>query len=213
MAEMTKNERITQRTYDLTAKDWAREHGNTEYWQEEFRIFKGMMPRGRVLDVGCGYGRDYHFFRDDGYEYVGLDLCGSFLGEMHSRFGEAKIVQADMRSIPDLFPENSFDGFWAAASLLHIEKKDIKEVLCGIKRAVRPNGIGFISLKEGDGERLVQEPRENWSAEDIRFFAFYNKPEFINILVDCGIALIMFRKRGRKGDPAWLEFFVKCIKV
>lgn len=211
MLDMRENERITQGTYDLVAKDWAREHNNTEYWLEEFKTFSRMLPRGKILDIGCGWGKDYALFRDAGYDYTGLDFSGAFLAEMRERFSDAKCVQANMRSIP--FKENSFDGFWAAASLLHIEKKDIKEVLHGIRQIVRPDGIGFISLKEGEGERLVQESRGNWSADDIRFFSFYHEFEFADILLDCGILPVIIRKRARKGDPAWLEFFVKCIKV
>ena len=210
MQQMTERERITQETYYAIASDWAREHGNTEYWRQEFEMFRRMMPRGRVLDIGCGYGRDYHFFRDAGYDYVGLDSCGNFLADMHARFPEAKLVQANMSSIPNLFRENSFNGFWAAASLLHIEKKDIKGVLNGIKRKVRPNGIGFISLKKGEGERIVRMEREGWASEDVRFFAYYHEREFTKILIDCGIAPIGIHKREAHEDT-WLEFFVKCI--
>jgi len=212
MSYATENERITQRTYGAIAGDWAKENNNIEYWRDEFEIFRSVMLTGRVLDVGCGYGRDYHFFRDAGYDYVGLDLCDSFLAEMEQLFPEAVLVKANMRSIPDLFDESSFDGFWAVASLLHIEKEDIGNVLQGIVRVVKDGGMGFISLKMGDGERVVSEVRDGWSAEDVRFFAYYQVEEFMRVLRKVGLRVIGNNERT-SGNTTWLEFFVRCDKV
>jgi len=213
MSYATENERITQRTYGAIAGDWAKEHDNIEYWRDEFEIFRSAMPKGRILDVGCGYGRDYHFFRDAGYDYVGLDLCDGFLVAMGQLFPEAVLVKANMRSIPDLFDESSFDGFWAAASLLHIEKEGIGNVLRGIVRVVKDGGMGFISLKMGEGEGIVTESHNGeWSAKDERFFAYYQVEEFMRILRRVGLRVIGSNERT-SGNTTWLEFFVRCDKV
>lgn len=214
MAGMFESERITQKTYNLTAKDWARDHNNTDYWREEFKTFSLLLPKGKVLDVGCGYGRDYAMFRDAGYAYVGLDFSCAFLAEMRKRFPEAKIVNANIRSIPALFAEDSFDGFWAAASLLHIEKSSIKDVIRGIRQVVKPAGIGFISVKKGDGEGIVSETRNGWAAEDKRFFAYYQLQEFSQILTEAGFTPILSGESRRNiGDTKWLEFIVRCDKL
>jgi hypothetical protein len=50
--------------------------------------------------------------------------------------------------------QNEFDGVWACASLLHVPRKEIDDVLERIILALRPEGICYLSFKEGDGERL-----------------------------------------------------------
>ena len=50
--------------------------------------------------------------------------------------------------------QNEFDGVWAYASLLHVPRKEIDDVLERIILALRPEGICYLSSKEGDGERL-----------------------------------------------------------
>ena len=59
------------------------------------------------------------------------------------------------------FPSGSFDGFWASASLLHIPKNKIHQVLSDIKNIIKPNGIGFISLKQKThlGAGLITEDK------------------------------------------------------
>jgi hypothetical protein len=133
-------------------------------------------------------------FRDAGYDYVGLDFSG-------------------MRSIPALFGKDSFDGFWAAASLLHIEKSGIKDVLYGIRQVVKPDGIGFISVKKGRGEGIVSQTRDGWVAEDKRFFAYYQLQEFSQTLQDAGFTPMLSGESDRNiGDTKWLEFTVRCGK-
>ena len=59
--------------------------------------------------------------------------------------GQAHFVLMDFQYLK--FPPRSFDGFWAAASLLHTPKRKIKSVLGNIHKILKPEGVGFISLK------------------------------------------------------------------
>jgi ubiquinone/menaquinone biosynthesis C-methylase UbiE len=170
---------ITLNTYNHAAKDWMVEHNDPWYWVEESRIFKKLLPSGNILDIGCGYGRDCHlFFPSKDYTYLGLDFSSELLREARWLFPSAQFIMADMRYMP--FAENSFDGFWASASLLHIEKNAIREVLNDIKRIMRDNAMGFIALKKGEGEGIEvnNSHKYGWAIEDKRFFAYYDQDEF-----------------------------------
>jgi len=59
---MMNEEEVTQKTYNRIAEKWAAEHSETDYWQKEFKVFTELLPQGKVLDVGCGPGRDYQLF-------------------------------------------------------------------------------------------------------------------------------------------------------
>ena len=216
MADITEreSERITRETYDAAAEDWARDQSDPEFWRKEFEAFHSILPKGKILDIGCAYGRDYPMFRDAGYDYVGLDFSSAFLANMQEDFPEANLINGNMRAIPGIFREDLFDGFWAVASLLHIEKSDVRDVLKGIRQVVRPDGIGFISLKQGEGEEIVSETRDGWAVLDKRFFAYYQLDEFSQILRESGFEPILTGESSRVvGNTTWIEFFVRCSKA
>jgi len=73
--------------------------------------------------------------------------------------------------------DSTFDGIWACASLLHVPRAEIEDVLHRFARALKPQGVLLITLKEGCGEGL---------AEDGRFFAYYQLDEFAQILLHIG---------------------------
>lgn len=50
-----------------------------------------------------------------------------------------------------------FDGIWAAASLIHVPKSELKDVMSRIGRALKPKGIFFVNFKHGEGEYTQEE--------------------------------------------------------
>jgi len=99
------------------------------------------------------------------------------------------------------FPAGEFDGFWAAAVLLHIPKERIDEALKKIKKVVKPSGVGFISVKQGEGEK-TDEATGRW-------FAYYGQDEFTDVLRKNGYKVLEAGIRPTEGETTWLTFFVK----
>ena len=100
-------------------------------------------------------------------------------------------------NVYDLDFSQKFDGFWAAASLLHIPKSRIPDALQRIRTNVRKGGIGFISLKQGDGEG----PDEKTG----RWFSYYQAGEFEQKLEGRGF---QNRQVGRAGgEQGHLAYF------
>jgi len=194
----------TKDTYNRIAEKWATEHNTPEKWQKEYDTFSRLFPKGKILDVGCGGARDYAFFQKGDYDYMGVDYSEGLLQEGRKQFPEAKFVEGDILDLP--FGENEFDGFWAIASLLHIPKRKIRKALREIRRVVKRNGIGFIVFKKGKGERVV---RDEDDPEDERFFAYWQKEEFQEVLEKSGFELLKFLERPVSEKTIWLEFFVK----
>ncbi|MDQ2102534.1 class I SAM-dependent methyltransferase [Azospirillum isscasi] len=120
--------------------------------------FTALLPSGgHVLDAGCGAGRDLIGFKAAGLEAKGLDIS----------HGLAAIAQKNSRlpvSVGDLhyppFAPASFDGIWAMASLLHIERDNIQSVLCSLYDLLVPCGVLFASVKRGAG--LVCDRKGRW---------------------------------------------------
>ena len=74
MTMLSPEEVKTQEAYKKIAGSRNKTHANPEFWRSEFEQFKKLLPSGKVLDVGCGGGRDALLIKNEGYEYVGVDL-------------------------------------------------------------------------------------------------------------------------------------------
>src|SRR3989338_574275 len=95
------------------------------------------------------------------------------------------------------FPDRTFDGFWAAASLLHIPKHELHRALGELRRVVKLRGIGFITMKEDEGERMV----ETNESGDERFFAFYSNTEFAGHLTENGFRILKSERDTHEYNP------------
>jgi ubiquinone/menaquinone biosynthesis C-methylase UbiE len=73
------------------------------------------------------------------------------------RIPKVKFIVGDMTKMD--FPKESFNGVFAHASLLHVPKKIVPKVLGSIHKILRTNGILYLALKEGVGEKEVEEER------------------------------------------------------
>ena len=122
-------------------------------------------PGGRVLDVGCGSGRDLRIFRSRGFDAVGMDASNALV-QLAREFSGASCTS--MR-FEDVRFRESFDAVWACASLLHVPKRRLIPILRRLRRSLIGKGVLFASVKLGQGEVLDA---------DGRFFAYYQPDEF-----------------------------------
>jgi ubiquinone/menaquinone biosynthesis C-methylase UbiE len=99
-----------------------------------------------------------------------------------ARAHQLPLLLGDMRHLP--VRDNALDGVWVCASFLHIPKHDAPLVLGELRRALRPGGVLFISIKRGQGQRWVAH-----STGGQRFFVFYQEDELDALLVESGFAV------------------------
>ena len=105
-------------------------------------------PGGHVLDAGCGAGRDSRYFLAQGYQVTALDAS-----ERMAALAAAHIGQPVLRmAFQDVAFESCFDAIWASASLLHVPKREIGDVLGRLSRALKPRGVLYASFMYGEGE-------------------------------------------------------------
>ena len=143
--------------YNLYAKDYVSTTQSIDFRliQDRFlSALKSAFPEAgtkdiRILDFGCGSGRDSKYFLEHGYEVSALD--GS---EELCRYAAtyAGIPVRNMR-FEDFREINCYEGIWACASILHLPYKDLTEVLSNIYEALVPDGIFYTSFKYGVGEK------------------------------------------------------------
>lgn len=65
----------TINAYNKIAKSFSDTHPDTIY-SAEFAKFKTLLNGKKVLEIGCGTGRDAELFVNAGLDYTGVDLRG-----------------------------------------------------------------------------------------------------------------------------------------
>ena len=155
--------------------------------------------RPRILDVGCGAGRDAAWLERRGARVTGIDLSQGMLAEARARV-RGDLARMDMRRLA--FPDRCFDAAWCMASLLHLPKADAPEALSEVRRVLRPGGVLALGLQEGAGEGWEPVP---YRPDVERFFARYGAAEAGAALVRSGFA-VLDRGREEGGSRRWLRF-------
>ncbi len=115
------------------------------------RFLRYVPEYGKILDFGCGSGRDTKAFIQRGYSVEAID--GS--SEMCRLAGDLCGIQVRCMDFNDLNEIEKYDAIWACASLLHVAKNQLPAVLIKMRDALVNGGVMYISFKHGDfeGER------------------------------------------------------------
>jgi ubiquinone/menaquinone biosynthesis C-methylase UbiE len=173
-----------KQTYALVAEAYqSRNQLFTDDQLEQMNIFLGLLPRGaEVLDIGAGTGRDSRYFVDQGLKMTLADISPEMLKLAKQLVPEATIIESDMLELS--FPDNSFDGAWADASLLHLTKNEMKAMLNKIFGFLKPGGYFYVRLKAGQGEQEVEDIKYQQPVK--RFFAFYTQEELAQLFLGLG---------------------------
>lgn len=107
-----------------------------------------LAPGARILELGCGGGRDAHAMLAAGFAVDATDGCAALAAKAEERIGQpVSVMQFDALSAHDVY-----DGIWAHASLLHVPFGALPDIVGRIWRALKPGGWHFANFKAGSGE-------------------------------------------------------------
>ena len=136
----------------LQYREGTRDHDVGQNIAELLRHIEGAPPL-RILDLGCGPGRDLQAFKALGHAPVGLDGLPAFAAMARAASG-CEVLEQDFLRL-DL-PRAGFDGIFANASLFHVPAQELPRVLRELRAALKPRGVLFCSNPRGRNE-------EGWS--------------------------------------------------
>jgi ADP-ribose pyrophosphatase YjhB (NUDIX family) len=196
----------TIQTYDRIAGAFAERNFDVRLHgaHEEFaRAIVGNAPanRFRILDAGCGPGRDSKWFRERGFQTIGVDLSAGMLAEARRRVPDVDFRQADLRSL-DL-PDGYFDGIWCSAALLHLPRPDVLPVLRSFNRLLG-HGYLWLAVKGGQGEAILDG---DYGPNTPRAFTYFSRFELELYLERAGFDVyhvVDGQRTDARGHP-WLE--------
>jgi len=117
-----------------------------------YKIFqKYVKPGATILDLGCGSGRDSHYFIEQGYNLVAVDGSPQLCQKASAYIKQEVICE----TFNQLSFSNQFDGIWACSSILHVSLKELPAIFKKIEQALKEEGYLYASFKYGQssGER------------------------------------------------------------
>ena len=163
-----------------------------------YKEFLKLVPKGgKILDLGCGSGRDSMNFMKLGYEVTAVDGSKELAKKASALLGKEVIVS----TFEELELKEKFHGIWACASLLHIKREDLKTVLNNLYNNLDDNGVFYMSFKYGEKEYVDDKNRYFNCFTDESIISFINENTKYNIL---GL-YITEDKLGRVNEVKWVN--------
>jgi SAM-dependent methyltransferase len=190
--------------YDSHASEFCKNTASVDV-SELYGPFLELLPAGgRILDAGCGSGRDSLAFLQRGFSVVSMDASAEMVKATTALTRQAALLLR----FDEIDCEGEFDGIWACASLLHVSRRDLAAVLGRLNRALRTNGVLYVSFKYGDTERI----------ERGRFFNDLTDHRLLSLLAEHpGLELLRLWisedvRNERRGGRRWVNSIARRIQ-
>lgn len=146
---MNNEQEHTDRTleyYNNNASAFTADTQNVDFSDFQKNFLQYIPEGGRILDLGCGAGRDSKAFIDAGYKVDAVDGSAELCRIAESYIGQP----VTCARFQDFEPEGMYNGIWACASLLHLSPEEIHAVLTKMAEHLYPSGCMYVSFKYGD---------------------------------------------------------------
>ncbi len=184
--------------YNSRAMDFwlgTRDHDVTQNVDALIRHLPPTTSAPRVLDFGCGPGRDLLAFKELGFEAIGLEGALEFVGLARENSGCEVLHQSFLEL--DL-PSARFDGIFANASLFHVPSQELPKVLGELFETLKPTGVLFSSNPRGPNI-------EGWSGD--RYSCYLDLDSYTEFMHEARFVKLehYYRPPGRPcNEQPWL---------
>jgi SAM-dependent methyltransferase len=208
----------TRQDYNLIADDFSRTRSSI--WPETKSLFdRYLFTRERVLDLGCGNGRYYEYFKEKGLDYHGLDNSEKLVEVARKRYKEADFRVGDALNLP--FSDNFFDKVISIAVFHHIPSEEFRiSFLKEVKRVLKPKGtliltvwnfkeakefltyFKYVILKFFGSKLDAGDFLEPWGKKALRYYHLFSKKELVSLAQKTGLEVkeigIVRNERGNR---------------
>ena len=184
----------------------TRDHDVKQNIEALLRHIRGAPPL-RILDFGCGPGRDLVAFRSLGHEPIGLEGSPP-LAAMAREHSGCEVWEQDFLAL--MLPTGHFDGIFANASLFHVPCQELPRVLSELHATLKPGGVLLTSNPRGNNEEGWNRGRygayhdlESWRAflKRVAFaeLEYYYRPPGLPLEKQPWLVSV-WRKNGESGE-------------
>lgn len=186
---------------ELYLKEWHRRTYHIPPHLKEWMAH--LPPHSRILDLGCGPGQDSRYLRRNGFRVIGLDLTWPFLHKARKRSPTLPLIQAKIEGLP--FSFQTFEGLWAAASLIHIPKTRFVTLLRQLHEVTKPGGLLGATMAHGKRSGFLAD---QWIRG--RFLAKWHKQDLKRIVMRAGWEVVYLKTVvNQERHGRWLNLLAR----
>lgn len=186
--------------YNTNATDFVSNTVDVAFSEMQDFFLAHIPSGGKILDFGCGSGRDTKYFLEKGYFVDAID--GSF--ELCKIASEYTGIAVKQMLFEELAAQDEYDGIWACASILHMEKNQLPDVVKKMANATKKDGVVYISFKYGDFEGV----------RNGRYFTYLTEESFAELLkrtpkLSIEKQWVSADVRAGRGEERWLNILLR----
>ncbi len=164
--------------YEKNAKMYSeRSKAHSLIDREQLDDFVSYVKTGeRILDAGCGSGRDTNIFASLGFSAIGVDISEKLLEEATKTYPGVDFRRGDILHLD--FDDEYFGGVWAHASIVHFETDtQIDTALSELTRVLKVGGMLHLLVRARIKDKTERHP-DSISGGFGRFYRNFDKEEF-----------------------------------
>jgi trans-aconitate methyltransferase len=196
---------ITVETYDRRAPELAeyfRGIGTREKHIDYVLDLIGHPKDPRIVEIGCGDGRDAKSIVERTPNYLGFDISTGMIDIAKQYVPDGNFVVADAAGFE--FPDD-LDAIFAFASLLHLSKDEVRSIFSRAHIALKEGGVFYVSVKHAPAyhARIIRDQFGE------RLFYFYDEAQ-LGTLAGDGFEIVS-SEIERKGNTNWVEMALRRI--
>lgn len=199
---------VTVETYNTSAKElskYFKQYSRLKHIEMTMEL-AGWPKNPKVLEVGCGDGRDAETITKFTDDYVGFDISGGLIAIARGSLPNLKFEVGDAVSYE--YPKN-IDMIFAFASLLHVDKNEISVIFTEINKSLKVQGLIYLSFKYAP--EYQKELKEDQYGT--RLFYLYNS-ELIKSIAGSNFEMVYLDENVSHGSSKnmWTEMILRKIK-
>ena len=190
--------------YDEHAISFSESTLHVDFTETQQAFLKCLPSNAHILDFGCGAGRDTKYFLEQGCEVTAVDGSGALCKIASEYTG----IPVKKMMFQDLNETEKYDGIWACASILHLKKTELSDVLVKMREALKTQGIIYTSFKYGYYEGM----------RNGRYFTDFTEESFADFMKDIpGLVKektwITGDVREGRGDERWINILLRKVAI
>lgn len=193
---------MTLEYYENNAEQFAQNTLDVDMSELHERFLAHLPPASRVLDAGCGAGRDAAIFIELGYQVEAFDASPKLVKIAKDVSG----IYVHLSTFLNYSSELPYAGIWACASLLHVPPVNLPATLKHLGELLEPNGVMYVSFKYGEDDVV----------RDGRHFTNCTEERLTEFLQDTGLTVletwVTADQRPEREDEQWLNALLTHVK-
>ena len=194
---MIDNKQVVRDTYNQIAQQYFETYVDDQSDEVVFKQFADLVAKGKILDLGCGYGKVSQWFVQNGFDCVGFDISEEMIEFGLKNNPDLNLQCADITNIPLQYKKA--DGAIYAYSFFHLTKQQGECSLKSLNKNLKDQAYIMLMLQKGEGEEFCPEP---FSPQLQNYIKYYTLQEITEMLNQCGFEVWEWFEQCKNDDGA-----------